>query len=128
MIAVDASFVIALRDPADARHPVAVAVAEDTDLATLVLHPVTLAECLVAPAQLGVLDEAARTLRRAFQVAEVDAEAPERWARLRAATRLRLPDAIVLDTAIRTGADTVVTFDGRLAAAASDMSLSVRPR
>ena len=89
------------------------------------LHPVTLAECLVAPARLGVLEEASAGLRASFDVADVDRDAPLRWAQLRAATGLRLPDAVVLDTALHLGARALATFDEQLAARAADRGLEV---
>ncbi|MCY3585924.1 MAG: hypothetical protein OXH42_04495 [Acidimicrobiaceae bacterium] len=39
--------------------------------------------------------------------------------------RLRLPDAVVLDTALSHRARAVVTFDARLAAAATEHSLQI---
>ena len=89
------------------------------------LHPVTLAECLVAPARLGVLEEASAGLRAAFDVVDVDPDAPQRWARLRAKTGLRLPDAIVLDTALRLDARAIATFDDQLASRAASRGLEV---
>lgn len=75
---------------------------------------VTLAECLLPPAQLGRLEEADVTLRAAFDIELVDDAAPARWALRRATTGLRLPDAIVLETALHHQARGVATFDGRL--------------
>jgi predicted nucleic acid-binding protein len=88
------------------------------------LHPVTLAECLVGPASSGLLEEAVGAFRSAFTIATVDANAPLRWAALRAATGLRLPDAIVLDTAVVGGATAILTFDRQLAVAAADRSIA----
>jgi len=82
---------------------------------------------------LGVLDDAATprrrrdaatTLRAAFEVVTLDAEAPVRWAQLRATTRLRLPDVVVLDTALVHGATTILTFDAGLAAVARNRSIA----
>lgn len=125
MIVADASWIIALRDPQDPHHRLAVALDEATADEDVLLHPVTFAECLVAPAKLGVLDQAAAALRAAYEIGEVDAEAPVRWAALRASTGLRLPDTIVLDTAIATRA-AVATFDDQLARTASAHGLAVR--
>ena len=72
-----------------------------------------------------MLEEASAGLRASFDVADVDPDAPMRWAQLRAATGLRLPDAIVLDTALNRRARAVATFDERLAARAADHGLEV---
>ena len=125
MIVVDASWVVAVRDPRDDHHRRAVAVSREIADEDALLHPVTLAECLVAPARLGVLEEAATGLRASFEVAGVDRDAPLRWARLRASTGLRLPDAIVLDTALHQGARAVATFDDQLATQATNHGLTV---
>jgi predicted nucleic acid-binding protein len=91
----------------------------------ILLHPVTLAECLVAPAKVGDLDDAANKLRAAYEVIDIDIDAPERWARLRAHAGLRLPDAIVLDAAITHGASGILTFDDNLAAAATKRNIAI---
>lgn len=118
MIVADASWVVALRDPDDDHHARAVAIHRQIGDEDALLHPLTLAECLVAPARLDALDEAAAVLRSAFEIPDIDRDAPLRWAALRAETGLRLPDAIVLDTAISRYARGLATFDDRLAAAA----------
>ena len=125
MIVADASWVVALRDPGDDHHREAVANNGGIAGEVALLHPVTLAECLVAPAKLGVLNEAASQLRAAFDVVDVDPDAPIRWALLRAETGLRLPDAIVLDTALHHRARAVATFDELLAARSADRGFEV---
>ena len=125
MIVADASWVVALRDPSDEHHPLAAAINRGIADEDIWLHPVTLAECLVAPARLGVLHDAVLRLRAAFEIPEVERDAPVRWAALRAETGLRLPDAVVLDTALSHRARAVVTFDTKLAAAAGERSLEV---
>ena len=124
MIVADASWVIALRDPADAHHAAAAAIGDATADDVVLLHPVTFAECLVAPARLGVLDAAATALRDAYDICDVDDDAPVRWARLRANSGLRLPDVIVLDTGIVHGATAIATFDDRLVAAAASRGIA----
>lgn len=125
MIVADASWVVALRDPSDDHHLPAAAINRGIDDEDVWLHPVTLTECLVAPARLGVLPDAVLRLRAAFEVPEVERDAPVRWAALRAATGLRLPDAVVLDTALSHGARAIVTFDAKLAAAAGEHGLDI---
>lgn len=125
MIVADASWVVALRDPSDDHHPQAASINRGLDAEDVWLHPVTLAECLVAPARLGVLPDAVLRLRAAFEIPEFERDAPLRWAALRAETGLRLPDAVVLDTALRHQARAIVTFDAGLATAASERGLEV---
>jgi predicted nucleic acid-binding protein len=91
----------------------------------VLMAAVTLAECLVAPARLGLLDEAESALRAAFDVEAPDATAPRRWAQRRADTGLRLPDAIVLETALHQQARALATFDRRLAEGARGAGLTV---
>ncbi|MDE0701143.1 MAG: type II toxin-antitoxin system VapC family toxin [Acidimicrobiaceae bacterium] len=125
MIVADASWVVALRDPSDRHHDQAVAVNGEIGSESSLLHPVTLAECLVAPARLGVLDEASARLQAAFDIDIIDPGAPARWTKLRAETRLRLPDAIVLDTALNRRARAIATFDEQLQTRAADHGLEV---
>ncbi len=125
MIVADASWVVALRDPKNAHHDEAAAVNDALGHEGVLFHPVTFAECLIAPAKLGMVDEAAAALRAAFEVTDVDRDGPVRWASLRAETGLRLPHAIVLDTALRHSARAIATFDQRLAASAVDHNLTV---
>ncbi len=124
-VVADTSWVAALRDPADAHHAAALAHHEAIGPDVVVVAPITLAECLVGPAKLGVLHEAETALLAAFEVAVNDEAAPRRWAACRAATGLKLPDAIVLETARQVGAEAVATFDDRLAAACRGIGLHV---
>lgn len=79
----------------------------------LALSTVTLAEVLAGP--IGAGDEAlAERYRRtlmSWQLVDVDADIAERAARIRAAHRFRLPDAIQVATALAIGADALVTHD-----------------
>jgi predicted nucleic acid-binding protein len=125
VIIADASWVISLRDPADRHHETAVATNEALGDEPAALPLVTFAECLVAPAALGVLERAATELRSAFHIVEPDEGAPLRWAALRARSGLRLPDAIVLDAALHLGARAIATFDDRLAVRARERDLQV---
>lgn len=121
----DASWVAALRDPADAHHVEAVANHRQLGAEVIVLAPLTLAECLVGPARQGVVQEAETALRAAFEISEDDDSAPRRWAMCRAETGLKLPDAIVLETARHEGIESVATFDTRLALASRKAGIRV---
>jgi predicted nucleic acid-binding protein len=126
IVVADTSWVAALRDPEDAHHADAVAtnagLGEDD---RIFMAPLTLAECLVGPALLGVAEEAEHRLRLAFEVTPDDETAPLRWALRRAASGLKLPDAIVLEAAVHVGASTIATFDDRLAETAARAGLRI---
>lgn len=126
MIVVDASWVIALGDANDEHHSAAAALSL-TLADPQSLHPVTLAECLVDAARVGRHRELGAHLRDSFDMVEMDDDAPVRWAEIRASERLRLPDAVVLDTALRARASAIATFDERLAAAARRRGIEVVP-
>ena len=73
-------------------------------------------------------DEVSRFQAAQCLVTDVDVDAPERWAALRAQTGLQLPDVIVLDTALTYNARAIATFDTRLATSASLRGLEVLGR
>ena len=124
MIVVDASVLIAHLDDRDALHVQAVdallAVAERP----LGCSPISLAEVLVGPAGAGRLDDA-RAAVAMLGVAEIPLpeDAAARLATLRARTRLKLPDCCVLLAAQAANAARVLTFDDRLARAATELGL-----
>ncbi len=89
---------------ADAHHRAAVEVSELIAEEEVLIAAVTLAECLVAPAHLGRVDDAELALRAAFEIETADDNAARR-----AASRLRLPGAIVLETALHHHARAVAT-------------------
>lgn len=124
MIVADASFLIALADPGDAHHPDAARVRRDIEDQVLLLHPLTLAECLVGPARIGRLEQADAAWRTATVVVDFDPASPARFALRRAETGLRLPDAIVLDTAIVHAAG-IATFDERLGTTARSQGIAI---
>ncbi|WP_375384369.1 PIN domain-containing protein [uncultured Microbacterium sp.] len=126
MIALDASFVIALRSTSDA-HADAADAAFSSMRDERCIHPVTLAEILVDPARHGreglvrsALVDAGISLR------QPDEDEPIRVAQLRVQTRLALPDCYVLALADRTHA-AVASFDARLRAAAAARGLALVP-
>lgn len=90
--------------------------AASSGAAQIVISTVTLAEVLGGPLRAG--DELlaaqyreALTRSAGWQVLSLDVEAAVEAARIRAAYRLRLPDAIQVATAIRAGAAALVTHD-----------------
>ncbi len=127
MIVLDASVVIAFLDSADAHHAAAYEILASGAADDPVVHPLTLAEVLVAASRAGHGARLASDLATLGVRTDLpDAAQPLRLAELRATTRLRLPDCCVLDLASFHGA-TLATFDGRLATEARDRGLGVVP-
>lgn len=129
-VALDADAIVGFLDRSDALHESAVrligeAAAEDS----LVASAVTLAELLTG-AMLGHHDE--QIVRGFFadlvaSVIPVDEDVAQAAALLRARSKLRMPDAIVLATAmVRPEITALITGDDRIAkAAGSDIELRV---
>lgn len=125
MIALDASVVIAHFDTRDVHHAASTAVLTNAVDEPLVVHPLTLAEVLVAAVRAGKEMQVQADLTAiGVRPAEEAADEPLRLARLRVSTHLKLPDCCVLDVAMRHRAR-LATFDGPLAAAARDLGLVV---
>lgn len=114
----DAGVVIALLDAADAHHTAAVAsvrVARDRgDL--LVLPASAYAECLVSPHRRGpdavaVVDRFLDALPARVEPADRSIAAAAVALRATHGTALRLPDGLVIATALVLGADRILTTD-----------------
>ncbi|MBO9578440.1 MAG: type II toxin-antitoxin system VapC family toxin [Microbacteriaceae bacterium] len=118
MITLDAGVLIAYLRPEDGHHAAAVEWLAANVLDEFGVSVVTLAEALVHPAEAGVVDTARRSLEK-LGIMPVPAVAGEeaRIARVRAETRLRMPDAIVVHTAEAVGGG-LATTDARVARAA----------
>jgi predicted nucleic acid-binding protein len=130
VIVLDASVLIAVLTPEDEHHRVALAMftravgaAED-----FFVNTVTLAEALVLPTQQGRVEEQSIAIAE-LGVVEVPfpRSAAHTLARLRVDTGLKLPDCIVLLTALDQRG-TLATFDDRLRRAALDQGVPVQPR
>jgi predicted nucleic acid-binding protein len=82
-------------------------------LVRLAVTTVTLAEVLTGPlsARDEVLAERYRATLKSWFVVDLDAEIAESAARLRAACRLKLADAVQAASALALGADALVTHD-----------------
>ena len=112
MIVVDASVLIAFLDANDAHHPAAVELLENA-VPPLIVHPITAAEVLVAPARQGIADQVWSDLVAiGVQIDNTPIE-PLQLAKLRVETGCKIPDCCVIAAA---GAlhVTVATFDERL--------------
>ena len=87
--------------------------AHDEGLVRLAITTVTLAEVLTGPlgARDEVLAERYRATLKSWFVVDLDAEIAESAARLRAACKLKLADAVQAASALAIGADALVTHD-----------------
>lgn len=119
MIIFDANVLIALTLPADASHRAAVDLIDEHEWDEFGASALTLAEVLVRPSRDGD-DRRVRDVMESLglQVMPLGAAASVRVAGVRATTKLRLPDAVVLHTAEDQHA-MLATFDERLARAAA---------
>ena len=117
LIHLDAGVLIGFLDGDDAHHVAARDVLAGAVQAgdRLAMAASALAECLVGPARRGGAEiRAVRTLveRIPIAIVPVDVEIAETTARLRAThPSLRLPDALVIATAIEGSADRLATTD-----------------
>lgn len=125
MIVLDASVLIAHLESTDSHHERATQLLLDSAEQPLGASPLTLAEVLVGPARADKLGLAEATLRE-LEVTTIPLaqDALARLARMRALTRLRLPDCCVLLAAESVGG-AVATFDDRLASSAVEIGLAV---
>lgn len=121
----DAVSVIAVLDPTNAHHDAARAALRPLAGLPKILHPINLAEVLVGPVKLGMVDETQDVLRRAgIGTFTPGAGEPLALARARASTGLKMPDACAYVTAAGRGLP-LVTFDRRLTIAARAAGVDV---
>lgn len=87
--------------------------AHDRGLVRFAVTTITLAEVLTGPLSNGdeVLAEKYRATLKSWFVVDLDAETVESAARLRAALKLKLADAVQAASALAIGADALVTHD-----------------
>ena len=119
LIHLDAGVLIGFLDADDAHHAAARSVVSHAldGADRLAMAASSLAESLVGPARRG--DDAVQLVhslleRLPLEVVALDLDVATRAARLRARHRsLRLPDALVIATAVEHGADRLVTTDRR---------------
>lgn len=119
LIVADASVLIAYLDPNDVHHAAAIQGLVDVD--RFVVHPVTLAEVLVHPVRQGTEVAVVNILASIGLVASDMAIEPLALARLRVDSGLKLPDCLVLATAIWHHVG-ILTFDDQLRTAADDLA------
>ena len=119
LIHLDAGVIIGLLDRDDTHHLAARAVLAEalSQGDRLAMAASAFAECLVGPSRRG--EDAVRVVRELFDrmpisVIALDTETAVLAARLRSTHRaLRLPDALVIATAVQAQADQLITTDRR---------------
>lgn len=130
-VAVDSGVIIALFDSSDVHHVWSMEQIEEIVTArhAIVISALTVAEVLVRPAQAGVADAVRADLMSLRpRVVDVDADLAASAARMRGSrTGLRLPDAIILATALWAQCDYLVTTDQRMAVAVDGIPVRVSP-
>jgi predicted nucleic acid-binding protein len=114
LIVADASVLIGWLDERDPHHAAAIDVLASVD--RFVVHPLTLAEVLVHPARSGREGEVLARLESVGMVVSSRALDPVVLAQLRATTKLKMPDCVVLACSRDHGLS-VATFDEALRAA-----------
>ncbi|OBK27435.1 twitching motility protein PilT [Mycobacterium asiaticum] len=125
MIILDASVLIGHFEPADAHHVGATALLKAHAMASFAASVVTLAEVYIGPARAGRTEQLDRLLTQLqVESLELPAGAARRLGELRATTKLSMPHCCVLYSAEQRNT-MVATFDGKLAARAVDLGLSV---
>jgi Predicted nucleic acid-binding protein, contains PIN domain len=125
VVVLDAGVFIALLDGNDAHHDWAVDFFIHSTGSELVASALTLAEILVHPAKNGTADRFADRLSGLhLRVVSIDGADSSALAKLRAESGLRMPDVVVLHTAL-THAQALATTDEKLAGQAQTMGLEV---
>lgn len=123
----DASVLIAHLDEKDRHHGHASELLLELAERPLGASPITVAEVLVGPARARRLEAALAALRDlALQEVSLGSDASARLAVLRAETGLRLPDCCVLLAADEAGAESIASFDAKLASSARRLGRTVR--
>ena len=102
MIVLDANVLIAAFDGSDLHHEWAITFLRDTAAEELMISTLTYAEILVAPIRADRLKEFRKGIDSlGFIIDDIASEDAEDIARLRSETGLKMPDVIVLHTALK---------------------------
>ncbi|HXM58884.1 MAG TPA: type II toxin-antitoxin system VapC family toxin [Candidatus Dormibacteraeota bacterium] len=112
----DASVLIALLDEKDVGRPVARAAVGEAQRDHDLLIPVTaFSESIVAPYRRSRRDgeRAEAALAALGRLVDVSRDIASRAARLRATRQIKLPDALILATAMQVSAEQILTLDRR---------------
>ena len=124
-VILDSSALIALYSDYDEHHEWAMRIFAETLESQLAMPVLTYAEALIHPLRAGkknLFEAGIRGL--GIQISSISAEAIDQIAELRASTKLRMPDVVVLNEAISTDS-AIATTDQLLAKTANSFSITV---
>jgi predicted nucleic acid-binding protein len=125
VIVLDASYLIAYRNPDDRHHSQAVTLLESVANQDWIVHSATLAEVLVGAVKVNRGQQLLADLQSlGLVLAPRDPNEALRLAELRVATGLKLPDCFVLHLAIWYQAS-ILSFDHALGRAAQNYKINV---
>jgi len=125
VVVLDAGVLIALYDSTDHHHPWALELFTHTLGDDLALSSLTMAEVMVHPIRAGMLTQFDAGISGLnLTVHAIDHDHARQISQIRASTTLKMPDAVVLQLALRLGA-TLATTDQALATQAMGQALSV---
>lgn len=125
MIVLDANVIIGFLDATDPHHAASTELLERRFVDGFASSVLTVAEALVHPTRVERQDAAMTALLSiGVRVIPLEATDATELARVRNSYRLRMPDAVALHTAIRTGSK-LATFDEALMAAAGRAGVSI---
>jgi predicted nucleic acid-binding protein len=125
VVVFDANVLIALCLTTDAHHTWALDVFRFTQGSNLMVSAMTYSEFLIRPKREGVLQQMLNGIEQlGLEITPIDVHNALALTDVRARTNLRMPDAVVLQTAIEhSGA--IATTDKRLASAARELNIPV---
>jgi predicted nucleic acid-binding protein len=125
VIVLDANVLIGFLDANDPHHSASLDLLERRFVDGFGSSVLTVAEALVHPTRVGRQDAAMASLTRiGVQVIAIDAVDAITLASVRNTYRLRMPDAVTLHTAIRSGSE-LASFDDALIIAAENAGVSI---
>ncbi|MEI6590549.1 MAG: PIN domain-containing protein [Actinomycetes bacterium] len=125
VVVFDANVLIALCLTTDAHHTWALDVFRFTQGSNLMVSAMTYSEFLIRPKREGVLQQMLNGIEQlGLEITPIDVHNALALTDVRARTNLRMPDAVVLQTAIE-HSGSVATTDKRLASAARELNIPV---
>jgi len=125
LVVLDASALIALASDTDPNHNWALGMFRDTAGFGIQMTALTQAEVLVHPARAGKLEKFLKLIGAlGIAITPIEESDSSQIAKIRAATSLKMPDAVVLSQAIKVSGS-IATTDQKLARAAKEKGVGV---